>query len=120
MTAVNRYFNGTVLSVASSPVAKVVGLAYKDGGSWIDVTVPEDTAKLYQLSPQDDFALQIKYKGGISLARGAYLTPCTLTWADGTTSSMPGTWQVGPIEKTGDWDSPVTGTVELRPSVPQS
>jgi hypothetical protein len=120
MSGVNRFFNGTVLNVDSAPVLKVVGISYKDGGQWIDVTVPEDAAKLYQLSTQDDFAIQLKYKGSCALTRGGYHTSCSLTWADGTTSSMPGTWQVGPIEKTGDWDAPVTGSVELRPSVPQS
>ena len=120
MTAQHRYFNGTVLSIGGTAVAKIVGISYKDGGSWIDVTVPEDANKLYELSSQPDFALQLKYKGSCSLTRGDYVTTVTLTWSDASTSSCPGTWQVGPIEKTGDWDAPVTGTVELRPSVPQS
>ena len=119
MTQVNRMFNGTVLNVnGSTAETHVVGLAYKDGGNWIDVTVPDDTAKLYQLSTQDDISLQVKYKGTTTLVRGTYLTSLSITWSDGSTSTLTGAWQVGPVEKTGDWDAPITGTVELRPTVP--
>jgi hypothetical protein len=121
MSQANRFFNGSKLFVngSSTAVTNVVGLAYKDGGSWIDVTVPEDLVKIYQLSTQDDVSLQIKYKGAMSLTRGEILTALSITWADTSTSTISDQqWQVGPIDKTGDWDAPVTGTVEVRPTVP--
>ncbi len=113
MSLTNRFFNGAVLNFNATAVANVVGVAYKDGGQWIDVTQPSDATRIYQLATQDDLSLQLKFKGAIGLTRAA-TGPVSMTWADGSTSYCPGVFQVGPIEKTGDWDSPVTGTVELR------
>jgi hypothetical protein len=112
----SRMWNGTVLNFDGAAVTRVVGLSYKAGGAWVDVSTPEDLNKLFEMG-QTELTLSVKFKGRCSLtfkATGAM----SLTWADGTTSPCPGTWQVGPIEDTGDFDAPVTGTTELRPTVP--
>ena len=113
MSLTPRFFNGAVLNFAATPVANCVGVAYKDGGQWIDVTQPADAVRIYELATQDDLSIQIKFKGQVTLTRGA-TGAVSMTWADGTTSYCPGVFMVGPIEKTGDWDGPVTGTTELR------
>jgi hypothetical protein len=115
MTAPSRLFNGTVFNFAEAAVAQIVGLAYKTGGNWIDCTEPADPNKLYECSTQPDFAISLKFKGHCQLAYGA-IGAASITWRDGTTDACPGTWQVGPIEDTGDWDAPITGTAELRPT----
>jgi hypothetical protein len=111
-------FNGSVLNFASAPVARVVGLSYRTGGAWVDVTEPADVNKLFEIG-QTDLSLSVKFKRHCALTFKAKGT-VSITWADGTTTSAPGTWQVGPIDDSGDWDAPITGTVELRPTVPDA
>ena len=116
MSATHRYFNGATLTFKGTAVTKIVGISYKNGGQWIDVTQPEDANKLYELSPQPDFEVQVKYKGACSLTRGDRGT-LAIAWSDSSTSECPGTWQCGPIDKSGDWDAPITGSVTFRPTV---
>lgn len=111
----SRMWNGAVLNFAGSAVIRMVGLAHKQGGQWVDVSTPEDLNKIFEMG-QTELELRVKFKGRCSMvfkAKGAI----SVTWADGTTSYCPGTWQVGPIEDSGDFDAPVTGTAELRPTV---
>jgi len=119
MALVTRMFNGSVLNFAGAPVARVAGLSYSTGGQWVEVTEPADLNKLWEVSSQPDFALRVRFKGHCGLtykAKGAI----AIAWADGTQVAAPGVWQVGPMEDTGDWDAPITGTAELRPTVPDS
>ena len=112
----SRMFNGSIFNFGGSPVLKLAGLSHSQGGQWIDVTTPEDLNKIFEVG-QTELAIKLKFKGRCSLpfkAKGA----ASITWSNGTTSPCPGTWQVGPIEDSGDWDAPVTGTAELRPTVP--
>ena len=118
-TSTNRFFNGSILNFNGTPVLHVVGISYKDGGNWIDVTEPEDLTRIYQLATQDDLEVQVKYKGSCTLTRGAVGT-LSITWSDGSSSTCSGNWQVGPVDKTGDWDAPVTGSASLRPTVPSA
>jgi hypothetical protein len=111
----SRMFNGSVFNFNGSAVTKLAGLSHKQGGAWVDVTVPEDLNKIFEMG-QTDLEIRVKFKGRCSLTFKAKGT-CSITWSDGTTSPCPGTWQVGPIEDSGDWDAPVTGSVELRPTV---
>ena len=111
----SRMWNGTVFTFGSA-VLRMVGLAYKQGGAWVDVSQPEDVNKLFEVG-QTELVVNIKFKGLCSLVAKAKAT-ASIAWANGTTISLPGTWQVGPIEDTGDFDAPVTGSVELRPTVP--
>jgi hypothetical protein len=109
-------FNGSVLNFAGSPVTRVVGMRYRTGGAWVDVSEPEDLNKLFEMG-QTELVLNVQFKGHCGLtskAKGVV----SITWADGTTTSAPGTWQVGPIDDGGDWDAPITGSAELRPTVP--
>jgi hypothetical protein len=110
-------FNGSVFNFAGSPVAKVAGISYKSGGSWVDVTQPADLNKLFELG-QTDLTVSLKFKGHCGMTLKAKGT-ASITWADGTSDSLPGTWQVGPMTPgEGDIDAPITGAVELRPTVP--
>jgi len=108
-------FNGSVLTFASAAVARVVGLSYKAGGAWVDVSEPADLNKLFELG-QADLSLNVKFKGHCALVPGAK-GAMSIAWADGTSTTAPGTWQVGPIEDTGDFDAPISGTAELKPTV---
>ena len=111
----SRYFNGSILNFNSSPVARIVGISFKAGGSSIDITYPADAIKLFNASPQDDLTVSVKFKGGCALARQA-TGALTITWNDGTTTTCPGTWQVQDVETTGDWDAPITGSATLKPT----
>lgn len=108
-------WNGTVLNFNGTAVTKMVGLAHKQGGQWVDVSAPEDAVKLFEMG-QTELELRVKFKGRCSMTFKDKGT-ISVTWADGGTSYCPGTWQVGPVENTGDHDAPVTGTAELRPTV---
>jgi hypothetical protein len=119
MTAVSRMFNGSTFNFASSAVGKIIGISYSEGGTWVDVTQPEDLNKLSELSTQADLIVKLKFKGGNSLVRAAKGV-AAIVWKDGTTTACPGTWQVGPREVTGDWDAPITSTAELKPTVPDA
>ena len=120
-TPASRIFNGSVFNFSSSPVAGIVGISYKEGGNWIDVTMPADLNKLWQISTQPDFAVSLKFKGGSAAALTYAATgAASITWSDGTTTSCPGTWTVGPMEVQGDWDAPITSTRELRPTIASS
>ena len=112
----SRMFNGSTFTFNSSAVAKLVGLSYKRGGQWVDVTVPEDLNKLFELG-QTEIEVTLKFKGGCSLAFKAKGT-AAIVWSDGTASPCPGTWQVGPQNPDGNWDAPITDTCTLRPTVP--
>ena len=119
MAAVTRMFNGSIFNFGGSPVTKCVGIAYKVNGSWVDVTVPEDLVKLYEIGKKD-LVVNLKFKGHCGMTFGAKGT-ASITWADGTTDSLPGTWQVGPMTPAeGDQDGAITGSAELRPTVPDS
>lgn len=120
MTVVSRMFNGSTFTFASSAVGKLVSMSFKKGGSWVEVTQPEDANKLYELG-QSDLEVQLKFKGGGagSLVPGTKGT-AAIVWKDGTTSTCPGSWMVGPISVEGSWDNPLTSSVELRPTVPDT
>jgi hypothetical protein len=115
-----RMFNGSTFSFGGTPVGKLIGISYKHGGAWVDVSEPEDLNKLYELG-QSDLEVQLKFKGGaagglVPKTKGS----ATITWKDGTTSPCPGTWMVGPISVSGDHDNPISSTAELRPTVPDA
>jgi hypothetical protein len=110
-------FNGSTFSFSGSSVGKLVGIAYSVGGNWIDVSEPEDLVKLFEFTSQPELSVKLKFKRQHNLTAGDKGTAAIL-WSDGTTSSCPGTWQVGPNDKSGDWDSPLNCSVELRPTVP--
>ena len=115
-TPASRMFNGSSFTFASSAVGKIVGMSFKIGGTWVDVTEPEDANKLFEQG-QPELEVKLKFKGGTTLVQGA-VGAAAIVWNDGTSTSCPGTWQVGPVEYTGDWDAPITSTAELRPTVP--
>ena len=112
-----RLFNGTTVTFNSTEVGKLVGLALRVGGEWQNVTEPEDANRLYELSPQPDFALQLKFKGCHSLEEGAKGT-LAIAFSNGFTRTLPGTWQVGNTDISGDQDSPWQSSIEARPTVP--
>lgn len=118
-TPVSRMFNDSVLNFNASAVTQVVGIAVSEGGTWVDVTQPEDANKLFEISTQPDFACKVKFKGGCAMTQGQK-GALSITWKNGLTTTCPGTWQVGPINNSGDWDAPITGDVELRPTVPDA
>lgn len=120
MAVVSRLFNGTTFSFGSTPVGKLIGISYKKGGSWIDVSEPEDANKLFELG-QSELDVQLRFKGGAA----GNLTPgdkdtAAIVWKDGSTTPCPGTWMVGPIGVEGSWESPLSSTAELRPTVPDT
>jgi len=119
MATVTRLFNGTVFTFAGTPAGKLVGLSYRIGGNWIDVTEPADLNKLYELSSQSDLEVKLKFKGCHALTEGTKGV-AAITFSNGFTRACPGTWQVGNFEFSGDWDSPWQSTAEARPTVPDS
>lgn len=114
-----RLFNGTTVSFGEAECGKLAGLAYRVGGNWVDVTEPEDLNKLFELSPQAELALQLKFKGCHSLTSGTK-SALTLSFSNGFTQTCPGTWQVGNFDYSGDWDAPWQSTAEARPTVPDA
>lgn len=117
MAAVTRMFNGTTLTFGSA-VGKLVGLTYSVGGAWVDVSEPADANKLFELG-QKELTLKARLKGITALVPGTK-GALSIDWSDGTDVTAPGTWQIGPIEQTGDHDQPLTSTVEFRPTVPDT
>jgi len=113
----SRLFNGTTFTFASTAVGKLVGMSYRAGGNWIDVSYPTDLNKLFEMTSQLELEVKLKFKGGTSLTTGTKGTTA-IVWKDGTTTNCPGTWQIGPVEVTGDWDAPITSTAEARPTIP--
>jgi hypothetical protein len=111
-------YNGTVFTFNSVAVAKAVGLSYSVGAEWVDVSEPADMNKLFELG-QTNLSLKVKYKGHCALTFKSKGT-ASLVWGDGTTTTLPGTWMAGPYEDSGDFDGPVSGSIELRPTVPDS
>lgn len=118
--AKTRLFNGTVVLFNSASIsAKLIGLSYRVGGDWIDVTYPDDLNKLFELSSQPNLELKLKFKGCHGLAEKAKGT-LAITFSNEYTRSCPGTWQVGNFEYTGDQDQVWSSTAEARPTVPDS
>jgi hypothetical protein len=120
MAVVSRMFNGSTFSFASAAVGKLIGIAFKQGGAWIDVTEPEDANKLFEQG-QTEIDVQLRFKGGAAgslthKAKGV----AAIVWKDGSTTTCPGTWMVGPKSVEGSWDAPISSTVELRPTVPDT
>ena len=120
MATISRMFNGSTFTFDGSAVGKLIGISYKEGGNWVEVTEPEDLFKLYELG-QADLQVQLRFKGGAAggMTYG-HKGAAAITWKDGSTTSCPGTWIVGPKEVEGSWDAPITSTRELRPTVPDS
>lgn len=114
-----RLFNGSTLTFGGSAVGKLAGMAFRIGGNWNEVTAPEDLNKLYELSSQDDFSLQLRFKGCHALTNRAKGT-MAIAFSNGFTATCPGTWQVGVFDFSGDQDAPWQSTAEGRPTVPDA
>jgi hypothetical protein len=113
-----RMFNGSTFTFASVSVPKLIGISYRIGGQWVDVSCPDDVNKLFELGQHElEIRLRFKKGGAGALTTGTKGT-AAIVWTDGSTSTCPGTWQVGTIEQQGDFDGPITSTAELRPTVP--
>ena len=114
-----RLFNGTILTFNGSPVGGLVGLDYRVGGAWIEVTVPADVVKLFELPTQPDLQLNFKFRGCHALVNRAKGS-MAITFSNGFTSTMPGTWQVGVFGFSADQDASWNSTAEARPTVPDA
>ena len=111
-----RLFNNTVLTFGGSAVGGLVGLSYRIGGQWIDVTIPEDLYKVFELSTQPELTLQARFAGCHSLTdrtKGAI----AIVFSNGFVGTLPGTWQVGQSDYNGDLDAPWKSSAEFRPTV---
>jgi len=113
-----RMFNGSTLTIGSTSVSRLVGMQYKIGGNTIDVTEPDDLNKLFEVG-QDDLELTAKVKRMPTATRGTKDT-LAVTWADGSTTTLPGTWIVTAVDGGGDWDSPIAGNISFKPTVPDA
>jgi hypothetical protein len=119
--AKTRLFNNDItVTFNNSAVGKLVGLSYRVGGNWIDVTEPADLNKLYELSNQSDLQLQLKFKGCHSLTEKTKGTLAIASVSNNFSRSCPGTWMVGNFEYSDDWDAPWQSTAEARPTVPDA
>ena len=112
----SRLFNGTTFTFNSSLVGGIVGLDVKVGGNWIEVTMPEDLNKLYEVSPQPDLEIRLRFRGCHNLVYGAKGT-AAIVFSNGYSRTCPGTWQVGPCDFPGAQDAPWESSAELRPTV---
>lgn len=113
-----RMFNGSTLSLGNSAVSRLVGMQYKIAGNTVDVTEPDDLNKLFEVG-QDDLEITAKVKRIPTAVRGTKSIP-VITWADGSNTSLPGTWIVTAVDGGGDWDSPLAGNITLKPTVPDA
>lgn len=112
-----RMFNGSTLTFGTA-VARLVGISYRCGGATIDVSEPADLNKLYEAG-QDDLELTARVKRMPTLARKAKNT-ITIVWANGDSTTCPGTWQVMDVSGGGDYDGPITGSITFKPTVPDA
>ena len=62
MSTTTRLFNGSTFNFAGTPVLRLAGMSYKQGGNWIDVTQPTDVTKIFEIG-QPDLAVSLKFKG---------------------------------------------------------
>lgn len=120
MAVVSRMFNGSTFSFGGTPVGKLIGISFRQGGNWVEITEPEDANKLFEIS-QADFAITLRFKAGAAggLTYGAK-GDAAIVWKDGSTTTCPGKWMVGPKDVEGGWDNPISSSVELRPTVPDA
>ena len=115
MTASSRLFNGSTLTFGSS-LTKLVGITHKSNVQTIDVSQPEDLNKIFEASPQLDYQISAKFKGGTSVLAGAHGT-LSIVWKDGTVTACPGNFVCDSAEVSGDWDAAITGTLTFKPSL---
>jgi hypothetical protein len=116
-TPITRLYDGTTATFNSAAVGDLIGLSYKIGGNWVDVTDPADANKLFEIPPQSEIELQLKFSGCHALVKGTKGT-LAITASNGFTFTCPGTWQVGPCNFSGDRGAAWQSTAELRPTVP--
>lgn len=112
-----RLFNGSTFTFGAA-IGRCVGIQYKCGGSTIDVTEPEDLNKLFEVG-QDDLEVTVKVKRMPAVTRGAKNT-ASVNWADGSSTTLPGTWIVTEHSGGGDQDSPINGSITFKPTVPNA
>ena len=111
-------FTGSTLNFASTLVTNLVGMTFKKSGAWVDVSLPEDANKLFELGQAElEVALKFKKAGLGGLSYGLTGT-AAIIWKDGSTSNCPGTWVVDPTNQTGDYDAALASDCVLRPTVP--
>lgn len=114
-----RLFNGSTLTFGNAAVARLVGLQVSVSGNPVDVTEPNDENKLFEVSPQEDYEVTARVKRVPTLSQGAKGT-LAVTFADGSSLNLPGTWQATKIDASGDWDQPIAGSITFKPTVPDN
>ena len=114
-----RLFNGSTATFNNAAVSRLVGMQYKINGNPIDVTEPDDTNRLFEVTDQEELEVTLKVKRMPDLAYAAKAT-LAITWADGSSTTLPGTWQVTSMDGGGDQDGPIIGNITLKPTVPDA
>lgn len=110
-----RMFNGTTFTFANA-IARLVGLQYRCNGQVIEVTEPGDLNKLFEVG-QADLEVTAKVKRMPAVAYGTKAVP-SITWADGSTTPLPGTWVVADLGGGGDENGVISGDFKIKPTVP--
>ena len=105
MAGDTRLFNGTIFKWGGQPQAGLMGVSVRIGGSWVEVTMPEELLKIHEFWTQPDYAVQLKFRGCHELAVGDWDT-AEVEFSNGFTLELPGYWMIGPIEYSGDQDAP--------------
>jgi hypothetical protein len=114
MVADPRAFNGTSLTFGSA-IAKLVGLQYRANGEVIDVTEPEDAAKMFEIGQADlEVVARVKRMPTVDVGDQDTLS---IVWKDGSTTTLSGDWGVTSVDGGGDWNSPISGSITFKPVV---
>jgi hypothetical protein len=117
MAADPRVFNGSTLTFGTS-IARLIGLTYRANGTVVDVTEPGDLIKKYEIG-QADLEVTARVKRMPSVDVGDQNT-LSISWNDGSSTTLSGDWAVSAVEGGGDWDSPISGSITFKPVVDDS
>jgi hypothetical protein len=112
-------FNGSSLTF-SAAIARLVGCHYKANGQVVEVTEPEDLNKLFEVGQVDlEVTAKVKRMPAAAVAVGTK-DELAVVWADGSTTPLPGTWTVTANGGGGDENSPISGDITFKPTVPDT
>ena len=114
-----RNFNGTSLLLGGNTQGKIYGMQIMAGGAKIDVFMPGDLARLYELGTPD-FGISVDLRGAASPAQGATGNMAiTLANAAALTVGNSGLlWQCGKTTVRGQYEGFWEGTAEYWPTTP--
>ena len=110
-----RLFNGSTLTFGTS-IGRLVGLHYTKAGQVVDVTEPADLTKLCEVG-QPDLELTAKVKRMPTVDVGDIAATPSISWADGSSTPLSGSWIITHVGGGGDFNAPITGDITMKPTI---